>query len=531
MKKTIVALVLLMVLVLPLCFAACAEHNVITDDNLKANIIDDNYRTFYEIFVGGFSDSNGDGIGDLRGLINRLDYLNDGDPDSGKSLGITGIWLMPINFSLSYHKYDVLDYQTVDPKYGTTQDMKELIDECHRRGINVIIDLVLNHTSKQHRWFEAAQRARREGDVDNQYYDYYSVKIGSAGGAWYDFATDPQGNHWVYEGNFSSEMPELNYDNPLVKSEVDEIVKYWLVDMGIDGFRLDAVKYFYLNEDAKNIEFLKWLNQTCQSYKSDAYLVGENWSNQVSVINYYEAINCFDFSFSQVGGSVMAAVLYGGNSGSMFSGAVESYYNATKEKNPDSIMAPFLSNHDIDRIGGAVDIEQKTAQQAASLYLLMPGNPYIYYGEEIGMKGSRGSANTDANRRLAMLWGDGDSVKDPTGATYDPKGQTNGTVKGQLSNSQSLLNHYKKLIAIRNANPEIARGKVTAVTTFGENFAALRFEYNGSVVYVIHNLGTVSATLNVSSLGISTLRAWATEKSTLDGNTLTIGARGSVVLK
>lgn len=529
MKKTTTAILLTVILVLTLSVSGCSEYKLNMDDSLTANMVDDNYRTFYEIFVGGFSDSNNDGIGDLRGVINRLDYLNDGDPNSGKSLGITGIWLMPINFSMSYHKYDVIDYKTIDPKYGTTDDMKELVSACHDRGINVIIDLVLNHTSKQHKWFTAAQTARKNGDTDSEYYDYYSVKIGSAGNGWYDFATDPQGNHWVYEGNFSSEMPELNYDNPAVKAEIEEVVRYWLVDMKIDGFRLDAVKYFYYGNDARNIELLSWLNQTCQKYKSDAYLVGENWSDQVSVVNYYESVNCFDFSFAEIGGSIVSAVNYG--VGSMFSSAVEDYYNATKAKNLDAIMSPFLSNHDMDRSAGYLNADDGTLQLAASLYLLMPGNPFIYYGEEIGMKGSRGSANTDANRRLAMMWGDGDSVTNPTGSTYPSSSQNNGTVQEQLKSSDSIYNHYKKLIAIRNANPEIARGKVTAVTIFGESIAALKFEYDGSIVYVIHNLYASETTLNVSSLGISTLRAWTTTESTLVGSKLTLGGRGSVVLK
>ncbi len=531
MKKSVVSILLVIIFALALCLSGCAEYTLTIDDNLMANIIDDNYRTFYEIFVGGFSDSNGDGIGDLQGLINRLDYLNDGDPNSGKSLGITGIWLMPINFSMSYHKYDVIDYKTIDPNYGTTDDMKQLISECHKRGVNVIIDLVLNHTSKQHRWFKAAQTARQTGDITSPYYDYYSVKIGSSGDGWYDFATDPQGNHWIYEGNFSSDMPELNYDNPAVKAEIEEVVRYWLVDMNIDGFRLDAVKYFYYGDDARNIELLAWLNDTCKKYKSDAYLVGENWSDQVSVVNYYQSVNCFDFSFAELSGSIVSAVNYG--VGSMFSGDVESYYNATKAKNSDAIMSPFLSNHDMDRSAGYLSAaeKEKTLQLAASLYLLMPGNPFIYYGEEIGMKGSRGSANTDANRRLAMLWGDGDSVQNPVGSTYPESNQNNGTVKEQLSSANSIYNHYKKLIAIRNANPEIARGKVTAVTMFGDSVAALKFEYNGSIVYVIHNLYSSEIELNVSSLGISSLRAWVTTESALAGSKLTLGGRGSVVLK
>lgn len=537
MKKTAtVALLIAVVLVSSLCLAACSrnvlkrEYVMEMTNELKANIIDDNYRTFYEIFVGGFSDSNGDGTGDLRGVINRLDYLNDGDPNSGKSLGITGIWLMPVMFSVSYHKYDVVDYKTIDPDYGTMEDMRELVDECHKRGINVIIDLVLNHTSNQHKWFKEARKARQNGDTDSPYYDYYSVKIGKSGGGWYDFATDPQGNHWVYEGNFSSDMPELNYDNPAVKDEVEQIAKFWLTDVGIDGFRLDAVKYFYYGDDARNVELLGWFNGMCKTYKQDVYIVGENWSNEVSVLNYYQSVNCFDFAFSELGGYVVSSTKYG--AAGIFTSSVESYYNSTKAANPEAIMAPFLSNHDMDRSAGYLKAEDKSLQLASSMYLLMPGNPFIYYGEEIGMKGNRGTASTDANRRLAMLWGDKrDLVKDPVGATYKAEDQTNGTVKKQVKDKNSIYNHYKYLIALRNANPEIARGKVTAINTFGETTAVLKYEYNGSVVYVMHNLSSGEISLDVSALNVRSLRGAATANSTLIGNQLKIGAFGSVVLK
>lgn len=235
-KISVFSVMLLCILVATVFLSGCGEYRMPIDENLEPNIIDDNYRTFYEIFVGGFSDSNDDGMGDLQGVINRLDYLNDGDPKSGKSLGITGIWLMPVMVSFSYHKYDVIDYKTIDPDYGTMEDMRNLVAECHKRGINIIIDLVLNHTSKYHEWFKQAQQARATGDTANPYYDYYSVKIGNEGGGWYNFATDPNGNKWVYEGNFSSDMPELNYDNPAVKEAVEDIVRFWLSDVGVDGF-------------------------------------------------------------------------------------------------------------------------------------------------------------------------------------------------------------------------------------------------------------------------------------------------------
>lgn len=258
------------------------------------------------------------------------------------------------------------------------------------------------------------------------------------------------------------------------------------------------------------------------------YIVGENWSDEISVINYYQSVNCFDFSFADINGAIMTYVKYGG--GSMFSNEVEYYYNAVKESNPDAIMAPFLSNHDMDRIAGALSTEDKSLQLASSMYLLMPGNPFIYYGEEIGMKGSRGASNTDANRRLAMLWGRRHRYRPCRGGLRhffaDQRHRQVATRQGR-----QYLQPLQKLIAIRNANPEIARGSVTASDIFGEDIAVLKFTYNGSTVYVIHNMTGMQLPLNVQALNVSVLRGWTTSESVLEGNTLTIGAFGSVVLK
>ena len=186
--------------------------------------IDDNYRTFYQIFVGSFSDSNGDGIGDLRGIINRIDYLNDGDISSGNDLGIQGIWLSPIFTSPTYHKYDTTDYYEVDPKFGTEEDLKELLALCHERNVKVILDLVVNHTSDSHPWFLEFRKARRSGDTSNKYYNYYScVPAGEqVGGRTYQKIS---GCNYYYECNFTGAMPELNYDNPAVKEEMLNIAK------------------------------------------------------------------------------------------------------------------------------------------------------------------------------------------------------------------------------------------------------------------------------------------------------------------
>ena len=205
----------------------------------NADPIDDNYRVFYEIFVSSFSDSNKDGIGDLKGIINRLDYLNDGDIDSGKSLGIQGIWLTPIFSSPSYHKYDVIDYYTIDPDFGSEKDLKKLIEECHKRNIKLILDLVINHTSSQNEWFKNFCKAHQNQDTSDPYYDFYVYCKNNEIPSNRRF-TAIAGTDECYEANFSDDMPELNFDNENVRKEVLKIAEYYL-NMGVDGFRFDGV--------------------------------------------------------------------------------------------------------------------------------------------------------------------------------------------------------------------------------------------------------------------------------------------------
>ena len=184
-----------------------------------------NDSVFYEIFVRSFKDSNGDGIGDLNGLIEKLDYLQD--------LGVTGLWLMPIHPSPSYHGYDVTDYYSINPDYGTLDDFKRLVTEAKQRNIRIIIDYVLNHTSTEHPWFVASQ------DPQSPYRDWY---------VW--SKTDPGQEHWhraangdYYYGFFGEHMPDLNYTNPEVTEKMNDVARFWLQDIGIDGLRLDAAKY------------------------------------------------------------------------------------------------------------------------------------------------------------------------------------------------------------------------------------------------------------------------------------------------
>ena len=486
-----------------------------------------NSRVFYHIFVGSFSDSNSDGFGDLRGIIDRMDYINDGDDNSGLSLGAEGIWLSPIFVSPSYHKYDTSDYYTIDPKFGTEQDLKDLIDICHKRNVKLILDLVVNHTAPGHAWFEAFAEAHRTGDTESEYYDFYSWSAEPEAGKTYQAIP---GTNEYYECNFSGAMPELNFDNEAVRQAMVDVAKYYL-DLGVDGFRFDAAKYIYYGEGKPNTDFWDWYMGELRAIKPDIYSVAEVWDGDGVTFPYFSSTNCFNFSMAQSGGRIAETAKAGDVDA--FTKYVDSYLESIHAINPEANMVTFIANHDTDRAAGFVPVSNGQAKVAANLSILLPGSTFVYYGEEIGMKGSRGGANTDANRRLAMNWGDGDTVKDPEGADYT-SGQTNGTAAEQILAADSLYNHYKKLIAIRKANPEIAYGSFTPLTT-GTDVGGFVAQYEGGTVAVLHNTTTEAVTIDLAALkdvSLTALAAYAgVGTATLEGTTLTIEGQTSVVLR
>ena len=491
--------------------------------------VDDNYRTYYQIFVGSFSDSNNDGLGDLRGVINRMDYLNDGNIHSGKSLGVQGIWLSPIFSSPSYHKYDVKDYYEVDWRFGSEEDLKELIALCKERNVQLILDLVINHTSSEHPWFQEFKQARIDGNTENPYYDYYSCAAEAEKLPGVTYQKIAGCDCW-YECNFSAVMPELNFDNPTVREEVLKIAKYYL-DLGVSGFRFDAVKYIYFGDTARSADFWAWYMEQLRTIKPDIYCVGECWSGDTEVLEYYGAMNCFNFTMAQAEGILASAAK--GQSMSTYTNYIASYQKKVLERNGEGMVMPFLSNHDMDRISGAFILENNM-RMAANLYLLLPGSPMIYYGEEIGMRGSRGGEMTDANRRLAMLWGDEDHVRDPEGSTYPAKNQIQTTVADQLADENSLLHYYGDLIALRHTYPAIARGRYTAIT-MSKNLGGFYIDYRGEVLGLIHNNGTAEASYDLSKLKSTAFTEVCDfigmGSAVLDGTVLTVGPQTSVILK
>jgi len=532
MRKKVLGIILTLTMLLA---SGCSK-----EEN-KINIIDDNYRNYYEIFVRSFYDSDGDGIGDIKGIIEKLDYLKDNDFKTKNDLGIDGIWLMPIMPSPTYHKYDVKDYYSIDPQYGTMEDFEELIAKCNERGIKVIIDLVVNHSSAQHPWFLSAKKSLTIEPCGqeqctheelcrehNKYVEYYNFAQQNKTG--YHSVGMPSG--WYYEGRFWDQMPDLNLDNPEVRDEIEKIGKFW-IDKGVAGFRMDAVTSFYTGSNTKSIEFLKDFTDRMKAYKKDVYIVGEVWENGGTISQYYKsgADSFFNFPLSEPTGKVATAIRK--KDGIGFSKAVEQWQKEIKGVNKDAIDAPFISNHDQGRSAGYFGQKLEQLKMAASLYQMIPGNTFIYYGEEIGMIGS----GKDENKRLPMVWSTTDKKGITEAPPYADYGKTIETgVAEQEKDEKSLLQFYKDIIRIKNENPEIQRGTVTSIDLGNDAVCAYSVEYENSKVYIIHNLSDQQVELDLSGEEYAKLKVRGElltndGKITLKKGKLTMPSLSTAVLK
>ncbi len=435
-------------------------------------IIDDNYRTTYEVFVGSFYDSDGDGTGDLQGLIQKLDYINDGDDSTEEDLGCNEIWLMPICPSPTYHKYDVTDYMDIDDAYGSMEDFDDLIGACHERGIRLITDMVINHTSDQHPWFQEAAEYLRQNDPKTSesqnaeqfseedlsacpYLDYYNFSKEQKSGY------EPlEGTDWYYEARFWSGMPDLNLQSEAVRSELEQVISFWL-DHGVDGFRMDAVTSYETDDANLSIQELKWFNDTVKSKKEDAYIVGEAWTAQNTYAKYYESgiDSLFDFAFADSTG-IIAGVARGTTSVSRYVSEQVKEQELYASYNSDYVNAPFYTNHDMARSAGyytGKGAEDKV-KLAGGLNLLMSGNAFLYYGEELGMKGS----GKDENKRAPMYWSEDSNAEGMCDgpADMDDFEMKYPSYEEQKEDPTSIYNYYKQAIRLRNTYPAIARGEV-----------------------------------------------------------------------
>jgi len=434
-----------------------------------------NDAVFYEIFVRSFKDSNADGIGDFNGITEMLDYLNDGDPTTKDDLGITGIWLMPITESNSYHGYDVVDYYNVDTEYGTKEDFLRLVDEAHKRGIRVIVDLVLNHTSIDNPWFKKSDAG------DPQFRDWYIWSPTDPGylGPWGEQVWYA-GNSGYYYAVFWSGMPDLNLKNPAVTQEIYKITKFWLTDMNVDGFRLDAIRHFVENSSLQENtnDTHTWLQGYNKFYKSldpAVFTVGEAWTDTAEVIDYVgdEVDIAFDFDLAEA--FVRAA------NGPIVSNATKQLSTVLKSY-PMGQFGIFLTNHDQDRVMSVFGDDVQKAKMVAVMMLTSPGVPFVYYGEEIGMTGSK----PDENIRRPMQWNGNRAAGFTTSTPWRPVASDyHGTnVATENADPDSLLNLYRVLIQLRNDHASLRTGKTLILETGTQRLYAI-LRYNETEAFLI----------------------------------------------
>lgn len=474
----------------------------------EAILSDDNYRTWYEVFVYSYYDSDGDGIGDLNGLTGKLDYINDGDAATDTDLGCDGIWLMPIMPSTTYHKYDVTDYCAIDPQYGTLEDFEIFVDACHERGVNVIIDLVMNHSSTQHTWFKEAAAYLKslpqgvEPDLSEcPYVDYYNFSRERESGY-----CELTGSDWYYEARFWSEMPDLNLESEAVRGEFEQIVKFWL-DLGVDGFRLDAAKEYYSGNVTANVEVLTWFNAMVKEQKRDAYIVAEVWSDMDTYAKYYESgiDSCFDFAFAEQDG-VIAKVVNGkaGGGASLYGKSLERLQETLGAYSDSYIDAPFYTNHDMGRGAGyySGDYSENKTKLAQAMNLMMSGSSFLYYGEELGMKGS----GKDENKRAPMYWSkdaaaegmcDGPADMDEVKMKYD-------SLAEQQGDGNSIYSFVKEAIHVRNSYAAITHGEVTFEETYSdENVCVIQKTYEDESVLLVFNTSAEPQTIDLGGITLA----------------------------
>jgi glycosidase len=442
---------------------------------------------FYEIFVRSFYDTDGNGIGDFNGIAQKLDYLQE--------LGIDAIWLMPIHPSPSYHGYDVINYYAVNSEYGTIQDFRNLLEEAHSRDIRIIIDLVINHTSSRHPWFQDANRS-----VESKYHDYY-VWSTDGGNGWHE------GQNGYYFGFFCDCMPDLNYRNPEVTADILKVTDYWLNDVGVDGFRVDAAKHLIEEGDVRENTPAthEWYQQFFIAYKAqsvDAYAVGEVFGAGASIVKSYtgdQLDQVFNFEMSS---GFVNSVNGGANSG------ITSAIKFALQDMPDFNFATFLTNHDQNRAMSVFNGDVGKAKTAATLLLTSPGTPFIYYGEEIGMQGKK----PDEDIRLPMQWDAGENAGFTTGAPWRAPApdfeQVN--VAEQDLDPQSLLSHYRALVALRTEHGAFVSGNMTLLETGNPGvYAALRTTADEKILVLVNlkdvPISDYQLTLSQSTLSDGTL--------------------------
>ena len=493
-------------LLLLLTLIFCSKEATGTSDRISETTINlDNIETdpwwndavFYEIFVRSFYDSNADGVGDLQGIIQKLDYLNDGNPNTDTDLGITALWLMPIFPSPSYHGYDVTDYRNIDEEYGTMNDFKALITAAHARGIKIVIDFVGNHTSDQHPWFTAS--ASNESKRD--WYLWNSNKP-SYNGPWGQEVWHERNSSYYY-GVFWGGMPDLNYTNQEVTNEIKNTLRFWKEEVGVDGFRIDAVKHWIENGDqqentAATLAWWRDLYVFRKSLDPGLMMVGEAWTSTQNIAPYSDKRldYCFEFDLSYA--------LIDGINNQTNSGLKSKMSEIISTYEPNQ-YGTFLTNHDQDRSFYLFGMDERKAKLAARILLSLPGVPYIYYGEEVGMLGQK----PDEDIRRPMQWTSSANAGFSSTQPWHPlnNNYANYNVANQQFESESIWSQYQIWIKQRTRNTALRSGTYDFIESNNSRmFSYLRADSESNTAFVvIHNLSSqntddITIRINNSSL-------------------------------
>ncbi|NCT83391.1 MAG: DUF3459 domain-containing protein [Comamonadaceae bacterium] len=456
---------------------------------------------FMEVFVRAYQDSDGDGIGDLRGLTRRLAYL--------QKLGISGLWLMPITASSDHdHGYATTDYRGIEPQYGTLADFDELIREAHKRGIGIVMDYVINHASWQ---FPPFQQAVADRGSPWRHWFVWNPEPGPGWDIWgkvpwYDAARQPwtwtgewkdlppvtPGSPDIYFGTFGPHMPDFNLRNPEVVRYHEDSLRFWL-NRGLDGYRLDAVPHLIensakdWNDQPESRALTKHFQDLIKSYPG-RYVVCEATAQPV---DYGRPELCGGaFAFNQNYELMKAAQ---GDAEAVR--RVADYYRSMSPT-----MATFLHNHDIftgQRVWDQLRGDQDRYRLAAASYLLLPGTPFVYYGEEIGQAGIDGLA--DEPLRAPMSWTAGNLGRGgftTNARPFRPLSPNRGrhNADRQQRDPGSLFNFYRELIALRRASPALTLGRYEADRVDGQLWSFQRV-LDGERVLVAINYGDTPATL------------------------------------
>ena len=493
-------------LLLLLTLVFCSKEATGTSDRISETTINlDNIETnpwwndavFYEIFVRSFYDSNADGVGDLQGIIQKLDYLNDGNPNTDTDLGVTALWLMPIFPSPSYHGYDVTDYRNIDEEYGTMNDFKALITAAHARGIKIVIDFVGNHTSDQHPWFTAS--ASNESKRD--WYLWNSNKP-SYNGPWGQEVWHERNGSYYY-GLFWGGMPDLNYTNQDVTNEIKNTLRFWKEEVGVDGFRIDAVKHWIENGDqqenrAATLAWWRDLYVFRKSLDPGLMMVGEAWTSTQNIAPYSDKRldYCFEFDLSYA--------LIDGINNQTNSGLKSKMSEIISTYEPNQ-YGTFLTNHDQDRSFYLFGMDERKAKLAARILLSLPGVPYIYYGEEVGMLGQK----PDEDIRRPMQWTSSANAGFSSTQPWHPlnNNYANYNVANQQFESESIWSQYQIWIKQRTRNTALRSGTYDFIESNNiRMFSYLRADSESNTAFVvIHNLTSqntddITIRINNSSL-------------------------------